>query len=273
MLTTQFKIFHATDLHPDGGTAFEHSVALARASGAKLFTVHARTRFNDEAQRPMPNAEELLARWSSDVEVDYTPIEHDCCDDPVDTLLDAMRRVLPDLLVLGTHQRTAIGRLLHESVSHALAVNSEVPTLFLPIGQPGFLGAAGEVTIRRVLVPVGDDEDFAVAIPAAAQLAERIGLSELDFHVLHVGDPGVLANQFAPEHTGWNWRFVDAQGDLTSALQRYAEDEAIDLVVMATRGQNGILDVLRGTHTPQMLQRTNCPRLVVPAHTGAGAFP
>lgn len=264
MLTTQYKIFHATDLHPDGGTAFEHSVALARASGAKLFTVHARTPFKDSAQRPMPDADELLSRWSSDAVVDYTPMEHDCCDDPVDTLLDAMRRVHPDLLVLGTHQRTGISRLLHESVSHALAVNSDVPTLFLPIGQPGFLGAAGQVTIRKILVPVGDDQDFAVAIPAAAQLAERIGLKELDFHVLHVGDPGVLENQFAPEHTGWNWRFVDARGDLSSALQGYADEHDIDLVVMATRGQNGILDVLRGTHTQQMLQRTNCPLLVVP---------
>lgn len=264
MPATQYRIFHATDLHPDGGTAFEHSVALARAAGAKLFTVHARTPLDAAAQRPMPDAQKLLSQWSSDSVVDYTPMEHECCDDPVDTLLDAMRRVHPDLLVLGTHQRTALSRLLHESVSHALAVNSQVPTLFLPIGQPGFLGVAGEVTIRRILVPVGDDQDFAAAIPAATKLAERIGLTELDFHVLHVGEPGVLENQFAPEHTGWNWHFIDAQGDLTGALQRYAEEHDIDLVVMATRGQNGILDVLRGTHTQQMLQRTSCPLLIVP---------
>lgn len=259
-----FTIFHATDLHPDGGIAFQHSVALARDARAKLVTVHARTSRDERENRAMPNAAQLLRLWEEDESIDFEVREHECCEDPVDTLLDALQSVRPDLLVVGTHQRSPLGRLLSESVSNSLAVNAEMPTLFLPIGARGFLSDTGELTLRRVLIPVGNDDDFQAAVQVIFDLGEKLSLAELELHLLHVGESGIVETELAPEHDGWTWVRASVDGELVDEIGRYAEEHAVDLVVMATRGQDGILDVLRGTHTQRTLQRSVCPLLVVP---------
>jgi nucleotide-binding universal stress UspA family protein len=38
----------------------------------------------------------------------------------------------------------------------------------------------------------------------------------------------------------------------------------MSLVVMATRGHDSVLDVLRGSHTDRVLHRAHCPVLSVP---------
>lgn len=264
MPESTFTIFHATDLRPDGGIAFKHSVALARDASAKLVSIHARTPGEEREKRGMPDAAQLMREWGDGGALDFEAREHECCEDPVDTLLDALREVRPDLLVVGTHQSGAVDRLLKGSVSNSLAANAAIPTLFLPIGQSGFVSDAGELSLRRVLIPIGNDSDFEAAISVAYELAERLGRTEVEFHLIHAGEAGVVETELAPEHEGWTWVRATVEGDLAKAISDYADSHAIDLIVMATRGQDGILDVLRGTRTQQTLQRTHRPLLLVP---------
>ena len=258
-----YTILHATDLHPDGGIAFTHSVAMARASAAKLVTVHARTP-DGATRRPMPDAVALLAEWGAAPQLDFTTMEHECCDDPVDTLLDAVRRVQPDLLVVGTHQKTGLEQLLSDSVSNSLAANAVLPTLVLPIGKRGFVSDEGQLAIRRILIPAGSHDALTAALRVATELVERLGVQELDVHIMHAGTPGLLESELVPEHAGWTYHFEDVPGDLRTAMKERPAALGVDLVVMATRGQDGILDVFRGTHAQQTMRTTSCPLLIVP---------
>jgi nucleotide-binding universal stress UspA family protein len=261
---SEFVIFHATDLRPEGGVAFEHSVALARDADAQLYSVHAATMEPGEETRPMPDATALLQRWGDEAGVRFESRTHECCEDPVDTLLDAMHDVMPDLLVVGTHQRTGLNAVMSGSVAEGLANNSTVPTLLLPVGKPGFVHG-GHLQLRRVLIPVGTDDDFEAAVETVAGLMNRLRRTDLEFHLLHLGDDDLLEDTLTPEHEGWSWVRVQLpEGHLSERIEQYCIEHDIDLVAMPTHQQRGLLDVFLGTNTQQTLRRVPCAMLAIP---------
>lgn len=233
-------IAHAAALTDEDLVPFEHGVALARASGAKLRSIHA-AQSGDGDARPL-DAADVLARWGdSSARVDATLMIHDCCEDPVDTLLDALSKVGPDLVVAGTHQREGLARVLIGSRAEAIAQNVSVPTLLLPIGVDGFVSReTGEISLRKILVPIGDSVEARSAMEAAKALSLMAGVAdEVELQRLHVEG-----------------------GDLEAAI--IEEARHADLIVMATRGHDSLGDVLRGSHTDRVLHRARCPLLSVP---------
>src|SRR5688500_12975778 len=114
-------IAHTTDLSGTDEIAFEHAVALAERSGSRLVSIHACTAF--DAERKLPPASNLLARWGRPHSLDHERIQHQCCDDTADTLLDALLRLKPDLVVSATHARTGLDRMLRGSVAEGVARN------------------------------------------------------------------------------------------------------------------------------------------------------
>ncbi len=268
MSAADFVIAHATDLAADGGIAFAHGVALARDGGCTLVSLHANPTAG-VAARDLPTAEALQAAWAAEggpapAAVVHERRTHDCCEDPVDTLLDAMRTLQPDLLVVGTHRISSLGRLFKGSVSEALALNSVCPTLFLPIGEGGFVSAQGINTLARVLIPIGDEAAAARAIETVTRLAERCDVAHLDVHLLHVGAGDPIAALALPEAPRWTWHRRAAEGPLTRAIGAAADAVGAQLVVMATQGHDGVLDFLTGSHTEQVIRHSHCPVLSVP---------
>lgn len=258
-----FVIAHLTDLHPDGGVAFAHAVALARDGGAQLVSFNA----GDGAQsRPMPNAAALLASWEDETKsVPHTAVAHTCCSDPVDTILDGLRPMAPQLIVAGTHQWRGFSRAFNESVSEAVAVQGLAPTLVLPIGQPGFVGMkAGEVKLRRILVPVGDDEETATAVNQMTVLLTRLGIEDIDIHLLRVGDDEVPDHLLTPEGPGWRWHRHGRAGKPVDGIVATCRELNCDLVVMASRGQDGFMDLIRGTQTQQVMRKVEAGLLIIP---------
>ena len=58
-------------------------------------------------------------------------------------------------------------------------------------------------------------------------------------------------------------QLLRGDGDVVEAILRHAEDA--DLVVMATRGREGVLDALRGSVTSRVVGAAPCPVLAVPS--------
>lgn len=260
-------IAHATDLDPDGGVAFRHSVALAREMGARLYSMHANP-VSQEASRQMPDANEQLRQWHGEEadEIEFYKMIHTCCDDPVSTLLDAMSQVEPDLLVVGKHQTEGFFQLLRESVSEALALNTSVPTLFTPIGQSGFVREdTGALELERILVPVRDATTFDEATRAAGAILERMAAKGAEVVLLHVGEDAALDELSVPESAdGLRWRRVQRRGVLADEIVKCVDEFDIDLVVMPTEGHNSLGDVLSGSRTQRVVRRSSCPLLSVP---------
>lgn len=154
---------------------------------------------------------------------------------------------------------------LRRRVAEPIARGSGGPTLFMPHGSTGFVDhATAAVAVRSVLVPITNDPAPHKAIALAARLMTALGCTSGVFHLLHVGDartdPGVPKD--APP--GWRYEHQRITGDVVGAIVEAAERVQCDLLVMATKGQDGFLDALRGTHTERVLRAARCPVLAVP---------
>lgn len=255
-------IVHTTALTAEDRVSLAHCVALANASSAELVSLHAND--DPESSDAMPGADEMLRAWGKDPgEVAFRKVVHNCCDDPVDTVLDAVRKLEPDLVAAAAHERGVVSRLFGGSRSEALAHNLSIPTLLFPPKARAFVDGAGTLDLRRMLVPAGDPEAAQAGVHRAAWLAELAGVAELEVVVLRVGDEHDVPAVRLPERPGWTMRVVNTEGnDVERAIVEHARDAS--LIVMATRGVDSVSDVIRGSHTDRVLHRAQCALLSVP---------
>jgi nucleotide-binding universal stress UspA family protein len=247
-------IAHASDLTGDDTSAFVHASALAAASASRLVTVHG----NAPAlgAPPPPDAAELATRWGC--AIDHERRYHECCDDVADTVLDALRILRPELVVLGTHGRHGLTALVRGSISESITRNLTVPALVIPNGGRGFVNVAtGAIDLRRILIPAGTADDARRGLTAARRLLALAGGSETMLELVHVGtrDPAL-------EELGVTVTRVD--GSLEDAILEVARTHDTCVIVMPTAGHDGFGDVLLGSHTERVIREATCPVLSVP---------
>lgn len=58
-----------------------------------------------------------------------------------------------------------------------------------------------------------------------------------------------------------------SRGDVVDTILEYAEDEGMDLIVMATHGARGIEKILLGSVAERVIKRSTCPVLVFKSHS------
>jgi nucleotide-binding universal stress UspA family protein len=118
------KILFPTDFSETSQAAFEHAVNLARDTGAVLVIVHVE-------EPPMPYGEaiislperfdEELKRRLEEVHESTIPCEHHLLvGDPASEIVRLAEALNVDLIVMGTHGRTGLSRLLMGSVAEAV---------------------------------------------------------------------------------------------------------------------------------------------------------
>jgi len=270
------RILHATDLSPEGDLAFAHSLALAVAARGKLFIVHT----EPDRQRPgrewdaFPGVRPMLTRWGllpehaeSAAVADLLGLHVRKVDipdnDPLHGIMGLVERHAFNLAVLASHGREGVDRWLHPSVSEALARETGLPTLFLPHGARGFIDPAnGSAHLRTVLIPVDDSPPASRAVALAMELADLIGADGAVFHLLHVGETRPATD--IPAGREARFRQVNAKGPVVEQIIAAADSLDADLIVMPTRGHNGMLDALRGSTTEQVLRRAGRALLAAP---------
>jgi len=249
-------IAYTTDLSGDDAPAFVHACALAAASAVRLVTVHGNAPDLDENR--LPDAAVLSARWGRPI--DHERMCHECCDDVTDTVLDAIRRIGPQLVITGTHARHGIAALLHASVSEAIARNVGVPTLLVQNHGHGFVDAAtGAFQLRRVLVPAGTRAEAIAGLTAARSLLDLAGIREVELVVIHAS-----SNGDAFDLSDLPVAVAQVHGKLEDVVVAAAHERSAGLIVMVSRGHDGVLDALRGSHTEHVIRDAGCPVLSVP---------
>lgn len=228
---------HTTDLTGDDDSAFYHACALAAASGARLVTIHGNAAAADVGR--LPDAAPVAARWGR--AITHERVCHECCDDVADTVVDAVRRIDPRLVIAGTHARHGLAAVLSGSVAEAVARNVAAPTLIVPNVGRGFVNpATGAIDLHRVLVAAGDDASAEAGLAAARRFVALAG-ADAEITSVHVDTARVA-----------------------DAIVAHARTQDACLIVMATHGHDGIGDVLRGSTTEQVIRDATCPVLSVP---------
>lgn len=131
------KILFPTDFSHTGDAALEMATSLARDTGAKLYIVHVQEPpayyGGGEMYYGMldPTASELVKLLEdvkpSDASVPYE--QRMLTGDPAGALVDFAKEEQIDLIVLGTHGRSGLSRLLMGSVAEAVVRRAECPVL------------------------------------------------------------------------------------------------------------------------------------------------
>lgn len=186
--------------------------------------------------------------------------------DPEIVLLRVAKAWKADLLVVGTHGRTGVPRLLLGSVTEALLRESPIPVLAIR-DEPA--------RIKRILVPVNFTPYADDALRYAASLGAALGAKLSVQHVVRPGEEaaaarsrleGELAALPEPVRAACSPRMIVAKGEPVEAMSRAAAEH--DLVVLSGHRKALLHDLLMGTTAQQLVRAVKTPLLAVPAREG-----
>jgi nucleotide-binding universal stress UspA family protein len=269
------SIFHPSDFSKESGRAFEHALALSLHRNTSFTILHAGVESRGEGWSEFPSVRATLERWALlekgssraavfrelSMRVKKVSLRK---KRPLSAVLEYLDEHPAELIVLATEGREGLPRWIRPSTAEAIARRSETMTLFVPDSSRGFVSSDdGKILLRRVLVPIDYHPDPSLAILRAARVSEMSESKPTEVVVLHVGE-GTMPERDLPDLPSCTWRVLQTTGDVVGEIVRVAEELAVDLVVMATHGHEGILDAFRGSVTEQVLRRAPSPVLAVP---------
>jgi nucleotide-binding universal stress UspA family protein len=159
-------VLHPTDFSERSDHAFRLACALARDCGARLFVLHVLRSplvlYGGGA--PPPGAGQAEEEWNKlrQLQPRATGVQVVPClaeGDPAEAILRAARETRCDLILMGTHGRTGLGRLLMGSVAEQVVRKAPCAVLMVkaPLPAPP-QPLAGSGAAKSVVVPGGDRE-------------------------------------------------------------------------------------------------------------------
>lgn len=284
-------ILFPTDFSEAAEAASVHAVHLARRFDAALHVLHV-----------APSAEggsdvlEESRRISRVVKSGVSTTRVQVQDRPVpDGILDYAEDHAVDLIVMGTHGRTGIGRLVMGSVAEAVVRKAPCPVFAVRAKEddpskpqqddaPAPETKAGDV--ERILVPIDFSASSVAAFKHARALAIAYGAS-LD--LLYISpQPDFKAPAAVDAKSSGLSRRRREQAQLEALVEaahlkeagveaavhveysypdggilRFARREDTDLIVMATHGRTGLKRFPMGSVAERVIRQAPCPVFVV----------
>jgi nucleotide-binding universal stress UspA family protein len=135
-------VLHPTDFSERAGYALTVASALARDYGARLVVLHVVQPVVTFGEALPPDSDDLRAEARELLDRLAVPganilIDRRLADgDPAAVILHFARETPADLIVMGTHGRTGLGRLLMGSVAEQVARHASCPVLTLTAPFP-----------------------------------------------------------------------------------------------------------------------------------------
>lgn len=269
------RITLPTDLADGCEQVYSHALRIALATGAQLKLLHVHPSPADEVPwTRLPSVHELLVRWGllgteAGVE-DYEALglhvraEHRVDPRPVQGAIRGLEGEHPDLLIVGTHRRQGLARLLRGSVAEAIARRSGVHSLFVGRDTRGFVDIqTGAITLDRVLVPVGSSVNLPAVTRVLAHILGALQPGPIEVLLLTVGEHFDLEVGQAPADTRVRFTVEHRRGPVVSGILDAAAAHDSQLICMPTRDRDSLRDTLLGTRTEQVLRQSDCPVLAL----------
>ena len=294
MLTIR-RVLFPTDLSEGAKRAFPQAAHLADWHDAELHVLNVTGRHRhdyEETKNHFPIPDDTLTEWlrrpsksvsgSKWPDLEALPITQKQIEsaEPAEQIVDYAGEEDIDLIVMGTHGRRGVDRMLFGSVTEEVVRKAPCPALTVRTDADVTPGQA----VRRVLAPV----DFSDASEAAIQHAQEIAMTygaEIDLlHVVEepfyppeygVGSPAfptteIIENvekqlgDLAREKIGYEHVMIEARtGSPAREILDYVSENEIDLVVLATHGRTGLNRVLLGSVAERVLRQSPKPVFVV----------
>ncbi len=273
-MLTLHSIVHPTDFSDASADALTHALRIAIAAKAELHILHVPTAPADEDWMSFPHVPEILMRWGflnagepaaaihSRLGIAIRKVELPQ-QSPIAGIQEFLDQHPADLIVLGIEGRHGAARWLHGPDAEKLARDARTPTLFVPIHRRNFVDhARGEMTLRRVLIPVDREPGPTAAIDTIMAFAHAIGGDAVEERLLHVGrNPPKVPRPGNPQQA---IPVATRDGDVVETIVETATGWQADLIGMPTAGRDGFIDALRGSTTERVLRQAPCSVLAVP---------
>jgi nucleotide-binding universal stress UspA family protein len=214
------------------------------------------------------------------IDVEYRTNEGDAAEE----ILRMADAIGADLIVMGTHGRTGLRRLLAGSVATAVLRGAHCAVLALRSHDR----PRDAKEIRVILHPTDASDGSEAALQVARSLARDLGSKLVLLHVVPLEIfPSELAVPVDPRAFGDALEAVRealdgpdlkypvetrlVRGDAAAEILRMAREVGCDLIVMGTHGRTGLDRLLLGSVAESVLAKADCPVLVLKNARGAAA--
>ena len=203
-------------------------------------------------------------------------------------------KVGAQLIVIATHGRTGLRRLMLGSTAERVVRHAPCPVLVVREREREFFdpakgkGAQAALHISKILVPVDFSDSSREGLRYAISFARRFDASLILLHAIQVQPfipaaghtvhermpaPGVIeraarlrARKFLKEvdFGGVNYEMEIQAGAPAHEICRFAENANVELIITATHGQTGLAHALIGSTAEHVVRYAHSPVLVVP---------
>jgi nucleotide-binding universal stress UspA family protein len=208
-----------------------------------------------------------------------------------DTIIEKAGGYKDILIAMATHGRSGLNRFLLGSVAEKVLRGTANPLLLVRATETA--SADGEAALKTVIVPLDGSEVAEQALPAAADMAKKLGVEIVLFRAYHIpynaysGDEGFYAVKFdeliaglreeTDEYLQKKVAEVKRLGvEKVSALSKegFAGDEIIalgrstpnGLIAMSSHGRSGVQRWVLGSVAETVVRHTANPVLVIRAN-------
>lgn len=174
------NILYATDFSEASEAALPYVLEFAKQYGAKVHALHVRMPSAGWAIGGAPLAQviaaeqELAQRDADRLHVVFGGVSHDVTvteGDLWQPLTDMMEKHGIDLIIIGTHGRTGVGKLVLGSIAAEIFRNVDCPVL--TVGPRTGDGYKKHTEINHILVPVDFSPESVGALPYAISFAQE----------------------------------------------------------------------------------------------------
>jgi nucleotide-binding universal stress UspA family protein len=296
------RIVYATDLSPVSEPAWAQAQRLGRLFDADVLAVHVLPPLPllpAEGYVPPRVYEELLDGAHREAQARLDALLRDAgstvrlkvrleSGPPASRLLEVVTEEAADLLVVGTHGRAGLERLVLGSVADRMVRQAPCPVLTVrPAPESGARGP-----IRRICYAT----DFSPTARAAwAWVVAIASAADAAVDLVHVPFEPVADRHLPAESIQAMARLFQDQGRMQAEqllersplprervhvrlspgvpgdrIVRYAREHAADLIVMGTHGWSGIVRWMLGSVAHYVIQTAPCPVLTVGPAGAAG---
>jgi len=184
---------------------------------------------------------------------------------PVDGILKLAREIKADLIVMGTHGRSGVNRLMLGSVAERVLRESEIPVLTVR----GDTDAA--MTPKSILCPVNNTPAAREALSMAAHMARCFGGNVVALHVKegHAGQGIGDLCAWVPDEirSHCTIRELTREGEAAEEIVALARETPCDLLVIGARHRRFFDSTVLGSTTARVVRHAPCPVLTVHAKT------
>ena len=194
-----------------------------------------------------------------------------------DSILDYISDKDFDLVVMGTHGRTGLKRWMLGSVAERVVGFSPIPVLTI---HKDF----NKRDITKILIPIDFSEYSKIAVNRGISIAKEFNATLEFLHVVEMqthpefytisSDPILQANPELEHHITENMikltgipnedaTYSVKEGKVYKEIKMVAENNKIDLIVMATHGMSELEHFLIGSNSERVVRTSSCPVLTV----------